>query len=841
MRSNASRESTRNLNKDARAKKNMPKGSTRQLIKTKIDEEDGEISTRASSRTSDARTRASASPNLTRPSGNAVPIGVRISSSIFPADMLPQGRVCIRVTVYPSHKEVMRERDEGKFNEVTVADDDPASFRSSDMTPAAKIEFNDEGVFEDLVPSKDTLCLVEALEHVDPDESKTSRERYGWGYFYLWEDKKHRKVVVTLTEADVSMPYSSKMEALEIEGAEVVLDIFDPNDEDANVDERGMNEVRRTPSGRTMTPEPVPRKRPSMLKRSDTAVSAADVETPRKDDTTEEPFYAAAATIDPRPPIFRRGDDGFDVYVDQARYLPDNASLSKIQLKAFTQDLRQVGPTSAAFPRLDDVSGSPKYGMRVEFRGEDIANPALTLLIRVDTVNKYTRKEAKVVGYAAINVFKKANATLQQPRSTDQEFALNKGAFQIPLYRRMPDKSTEFTVDGFVAGARKVPCATLLVRIVPAARSPDDLGCLSTVDYEEHEWERLGLVQSPPAYSSEAYDSTRAMPLPCEYSLYEARKDRESLAVREVALDIIDEDRDDVKVDMLAEDDEAMKEYIEKRLERPKGILETARFAQYNSSAGFKFAIEIVHNLSWGFMVTPRMVKAIYCLSPPAGFYDEPKLTEDTLFTLTHDWNASTSSSRKFLDGEQSFRDVPFDPNLLMVIDVKQVGSKKKPDEILDHSWTVCPIFQAPHEFVRHGYFQLPLYEGKPSLDLLNEMQTEAPLSVLQRELSKGKASRLQYKKGNPSVIVKIVDNSISDCLPASIKSLFTPMSRAMTEVLGTRLKNYKYDVDNPPSDKAFRRSASKVVPKGIDGVEEYEKSVNQKFATAAGITHYHF
>ena len=153
----------------------------------------------------------------------------------------------------------------------------------------------------------------------------------------------------------------------------------------------------------------------------------------------------------------------------------------------------------------------------------------------------------------------------------------------------------------------------------------------------------------------------------------------------------------------------------------------------------------------------------------------------------------------------------------------------------------MCPIFQAPHEFVRHGYFQLPLYEGKPSLDLLNEMQTEAPLSVLQRELSKGKASRLQYKKGNPSVIVKIVDNSISDCLPASIKSLFTPMSRAMTEVLGTRLKNYKYDVDNPPSDKAFRRSASKVVPKGIDGVEEYEKSVNQKFATAAGITHYHF
>ena len=120
-----------------------------------------------------------------------------------------------------------------------------------------------------------------------------------------------------------------------------------------------------------------------------------------------------------------------------------------------------------------------------------------------------------------------------------------------------------------------------------------------------------------------------------------------------------------------------------------------------------------------------------------------------------------------------------------MVIDVKQVGSKA--GEILDHSWTVCPIFQAPHEFVRHGYFQLPLYEGKPSLDLLNEMQTEAPLSVLQRELSKG-ASRLQYKKGNPSVIVKIVD-SISDCLPASIKSLFTPMSRAMTEVLGTRLK----------------------------------------------------
>ncbi len=837
-RPSASRESARSMQADHKVKK-KPAGSTRKLITTKIPEED-EVGTRASSRSSDSRTRASATPMP--PAGNTVPIGVRIASSAFPKDMLPQGTVCIRVTVHPNGESVLRERDEGKFDQVVVAEDDPASFRSAEVAPAPSISFDDEAVFQDLAPSKDAICIVEALEHVDIDEPK-SRERYGWGYFYLWEGEvaKRRQVVLTLTEADVSLPYTEKMEALEIKGAQVVIDIFDPsNEEFDDEDRKGDDVARRAPSVGRKTPSPdLPQKKPS-LRRQDTTMSAADIETPRKG-SGEQPFYPVAAPLDPRPPPFRRGDDGFDVYVDQARYLPDNATISKIQMKAFTHDLKQVGATGVAFPKLDDTAGSPKYSLRAEFRGEDVANPALTLLLRVDTVNKFTGKEASVVGYAAINVFKTTDASNNQPRSTDQEFALNKGAFQVPLMRRMPDKSAMFTVESFTAGARKVPCATLLVRIVPAARSPDDLGCLSTVDYEEHEWERLGLVVPPPAYSSEVYDSTRAMPLPCEYTLYEARKERESASVREVALDVVDPDRDNISVDMLSEDDEAMKEYIQKRLEKPKGILETARMATYDSVAGFKFAVEMVHNLVWGFRGRARMVKAIYCLSPPAGFYEEPKLTEDTLFTLAHDWEASTSSSRRFLDGEQSFRDVPFDPNLLMVIDVKQIGSKKNPEEILDHSWTVCPIFQSPHEFTRHGYFQLPLYEGKPSLEMLNEMQNEPPLNVLQRELSKGKASRLQYKKGNPSVIVKIVDNSISDCLPTNIKSLNTPMSRAMTEVLGTRLKNYKYDPSNPPSDKKFSKSAAKLMPKGTSSVEEYETSVNQKFATAAGISHYHF
>ena len=73
-----------------------------------------------------------------------------------------------------------------------------------------------------------------------------------------------------------------------------------------------------------------------------------------------------------------------------------------------------------------------------------------------------------------------------------QEFVLNAGAFQVPLYRAPPDTNKAFSAS-CLDDLLHVPCATLLVRIVPAPRSEDGLRTLSRNDMDPSEWQAKGL------------------------------------------------------------------------------------------------------------------------------------------------------------------------------------------------------------------------------------------------------------------------------------------------------------------------------------------------------------
>ena len=82
-----------------------------------------------------------------------------------------------------------------------------------------------------------------------------------------------------------------------------------------------------------------------------------------------------------------------------------------------------------------------------------------------------------------------------------------------------------------------VPCATLLVRILKAPRTADKLRVLSINEDTappENEWESLGLVVSPPAYSDGAYDSTRCNPSSSENKLYNRRRLRQDILVTDI-------------------------------------------------------------------------------------------------------------------------------------------------------------------------------------------------------------------------------------------------------------------------------------------------------------------
>jgi hypothetical protein len=103
-------------------------------------------------------------------------------------------------------------------------------------------------------------------------------------------------------------------------------------------------------------------------------------------------------------------EEGFDVYVDGVRFLPDNVSLSRVVFKAMLPNYAVVGQDSSAVADLDSEMLSPTFHTAYRaFRSAGAPEggrwPAgLTLVFRVDTLESHTQ-EPQVAGYAVLNVF----------------------------------------------------------------------------------------------------------------------------------------------------------------------------------------------------------------------------------------------------------------------------------------------------------------------------------------------------------------------------------------------------------------------------------------------------
>lgn len=80
--------------------------------------------------------------------------------------------------------------------------------------------------------------------------------------------------------------------------------------------------------------------------------------------------------------------------------------------------------------------------------------------------------------------------------------------------------------------------------------------------------------------------------------------------------------------------------------EKPEDSIALDRIAIYQPDIGFKVSIDGLHNMP----SKKNFYKAIYCLAPPAPFYQDPKLTEDVQFTTMLNWD-SVNLSPEFTDG----------------------------------------------------------------------------------------------------------------------------------------------------------------------------------------------
>lgn len=526
--------------------------------------------------------------------------------------------------------------------------------------------------------------------------------------------------------------------------------------------------------------------------------------------------------------LYNKEEDGFNVYIDGARFLPDNITLSCVQLKCMLPDYSAVGEAHMGYPRFDDSAFSPKYNLRAEFHGATFANPTTTLLIRVDGIDRYT-KETVVIGYCALPAFLLADGSGKQPeKSTEQDYHLNAGSFQVALTQQLPPRTLPLS-GTFLESLPRVPCATLLIRLLAAEKSEDGLKLLSIKDIPEEERAACPLVVGAPAYESGAYDSVRyANPMRCERTLYRHRSERDDPLIEEVTTlakrDNVEEDKN---VDVM--EDEELMEWIKQRLSKPSGFMGIKHAVKYHPEAGFKLTLHAFHDLR-----TDAILKVVYSLSPPASFYTSPKLTEEVDFSLHADFDAKLHYQR-FVEEMHTYRDAPFDGNLIAVFDVKSVHPNKKKSaaeafSVKDVCWTFLPVFDEVSQTVRSGCYQLPLFEGPPTKEVLDEIYVDGFSKILPTDYAARKKDKLKLLKPGASLVVSLVDTLVADCVkiePTNDEALLK------TYLPSKDAAKYHYQV---PTNKG--KPLTRLVPKG-KGQEEFEKELNLAFGKLMEITHY--
>lgn len=317
--------------------------------------------------------------------------------------------------------------------------------------------------------------------------------------------------------------------------------------------------------------------------------------------------------------LFENGD-GFDIYCDGARYLPDNVTISRVHVQII--DNGSILKEGSVICDMTGTIYSPFYNLRQEFRGESVSSTAV-LQFRIDSIDPI-KNAYRLVGVCAFNIFTERGGKV--PTESVQEFCLNEGAFQLPLM--IPKDSTNLNT------MVRLPCSTLLIRIRRAPRSADMLRVLSTSAENpppKQEWEKLGLLVPAPLYSSGLYDSTRANPTSFENKLYNKRKSRQDILVTDIIPRIL---RFNETIEMIRSR-EAMADYVKSRLNLPEEIsikdmvwIDPTRISKFQPDLGFRVSIDFAVNLD-----SNAFPFCIYSLSPPASFYADFPLPDDVLFT----------------------------------------------------------------------------------------------------------------------------------------------------------------------------------------------------------------
>ncbi|KYO48006.1 coiled-coil domain-containing protein 17 isoform A [Alligator mississippiensis] len=390
--------------------------------------------------------------------------------------------------------------------------------------------------------------------------------------------------------------------------------------------------------------------------------------------------------------------DGFRLCIDGARYLPDAATISRVAGRILDSSYRQIGPDISTGIDLNSSIFEPVYNYSLDIRGLAVP-PSATLLLKLYSVDR---------------------------------------------------------------GGRYVPCASLLVRLLPAPREPAVLEGSVAAPWED-------LVQPRPDYADGVYYSDTARPTAGESCLFSALANRSAVLVREIVPQLIGNQGP------VPRTDQDIVAWIAQKLSRTPDSspqpFSLTYVSRYLPACGIQVAVDGAWNLPWS-----GLTLAHFCFNPPGAFYfgrrwlkyDRPVFLEALDLDSYQKWPA-------WLDGFKSFPQRTYHEHLTVIIHLHEVtvtagapgakaagrsAERRAAGEEGDglryvlgsQAWAALHVFS--RGYCNTGVYQLPLYQGAPSQSLLVALSQGECRSTLEHLAAENKVQLLE----GASLVARIAD-----------------------------------------------------------------------------------
>ncbi|XP_076083618.1 uncharacterized protein LOC143054468 isoform X2 [Mytilus galloprovincialis] len=452
--------------------------------------------------------------------------------------------------------------------------------------------------------------------------------------------------------------------------------------------------------------------------------------------------------------------DGFDLYIDGCRFLPDSVTFSKVAGRVLDRKYGVFGKDINTTVKLDSDIYNPVYENKIEFRESNIP-PSATLLLKIYTLDNFY-KSLSVVGYATLNIFVESG-TERQP-TVDQpglQISLNEGAHQLRLYSQGPngvDPLSESSLRD--ANIRIVPCASALVRLTRVPKGSTGKA-LEQSKVPETDWLRLGLHIPRPRYTDRIYYSSKCLPTKGESRLFHSMMKRPSIPMRDAVAKLAK------AKESFYRSDKNIEEYIRNKLTKGqdnKAIDQDLTYiCQYNPKSGVKIAVDSALNLPW-----TNFTHAHICLNPPGAFYmGAPHAAYDKLtFTELLDLK-STNTSPTWKDGFKHFPRRSFHRFLCAIIHLQEVqvtiARENYKYGLLEQAWTAVQLFVDKYAYTTT--FQLPLFQGAPTPQMLKQLAREPCRDWMERNIR----NNTIYLLEGASVFVRASDGRRDDELAGNV------------------------------------------------------------------------